>query len=607
MKKYNLFIYFILILLILILIYNCKIKEKYINKIKHNCNARRKLNLEQCIYNIPGIDGVKGRIGRDGNRGLKGESGDNGYIGKSGKDYTNIGIIKFYDDKYNKVLYQSENLDKNINNNSITKVKILRGIKGEKADMIPINFMDKKSNSIIKSHNLENLKIKPINVFIEKGNKGPAGTNSNCFFKERGPSGERGEQGVKGDKGLPGDKGLKGLHGDTGYTQPNPVFDNLTTNNICISYENNTNVLPISLPGEELTDTQKCMNGIGDISDNCVPNGKNLCCNTYIHKNGKSRRCINTNDAIKIINKARIIKKELDYEKNIKKNNCDIICYDKQKENNFCNLWKKNIGENGSNFDCSGCIGECGKWQNIIEKFDNYECIKKKADGFKQCMISIKGNDGSDGNEGKKGNSGLKGINGLRGRLGLNGKNAEEIPNIIFKDKNTLKELGKYNSINKKNNEYVNIYIPRGDKGEQAYMIQIDFISKGNVIAQYKPPNNSKAINMPKIDVNLDKLKGETGDKGLDGECYPGEKGRKGDPGLKGPKGKKGDRGIDGIKGRNGENGPTDLNPNYNYILGNKFCFTNNNISDNCLDSFLVSYLSNQFLDNDWSPLINKK
>jgi hypothetical protein len=144
--------------------------------------------------------------------------------------------------------------------------------------------------------------------------------------------------------------------------------------------------------------------------------------------------------------------------------------------------------------------------------------------------------------------------------------------------------------------------LPRGNKGEQAYMIQIDFISNGNIIAQYKPPNNSKAINMPKIEVNLDKLKGETGDKGIDGECYPGEKGRKGDPGFKGPIGKKGERGIDGIKGENGENGPTDLNPEYNYVLGNKFCFTDNNISDNCLDSYLVSYLTNQFLDNDWSP-----
>jgi len=602
MKKYNLFIYFILILIIFLLIYNCKIKEKYVNEIKHNCNARRKLNLEPCIYNIPGNDGIKGRIGRDGNRGLKGETGDNGYIGKSGKDYTKIGIIKFYDNKYNKLLHESKNLDNDIDNNTITKVKILRGVRGENAEMIPINFMDKKSNTIIKSHNLQNLKIKPINVFIEKGNKGSRGTNSNCFFKEKGPPGEHGEQGVKGDKGLPGDKGHKGLQGDTGYTEPNPVFDNLTTNNMCISYQNNINVLPISLPGEKLTDTQKCMNGLGDNSDNCVPNGKNLCCNTYIHKNGKSRRCINTDDAIKIINKAKIIKKELDYEKNIKKNNCDIICYDKQKEDNFCNLWEKKLGGGKNNFDCSGCIGECGKWQNIIEKFDNNECINKHNNGFKQCMISIKGEDGIDGISGNKGYTGLMGIKGLKGRQGLDGINGKEIPNIIFKDKDTLKELGRYQSIDKKNNKYVDIFLPRGNKGEQAYMIQIDFISNGNIIAQYKPPNNSKAKNMPKIEVNLDKLKGETGDKGIDGECYPGEKGRKGDPGFKGPIGKKGERGIDGIKGEKGENGPTDLNPEYNYVLGNKFCFTDNNISDNCLDSYLVSYLTNQFLDNDWSP-----
>ena len=53
--------------------------------------------------------------------------------------------------------------------------------------MIPINFMDKNSNSIIKSHNLENLKLNPLSVFIKKGDKGPKGTNSNCFFKINGP------------------------------------------------------------------------------------------------------------------------------------------------------------------------------------------------------------------------------------------------------------------------------------------------------------------------------------------------------------------------------------------------------------------------------------
>jgi len=602
MKKYNLIIYFILILIIIVLIYYSKIKEKYVNKIKEVCNARRKLNLEECIYNISGDDGIKGRIGRDGNRGEKGDKGKTGYIGKSGKNYTKIGTIKFYDHKSDKILYESKNFDNNIKNNTITKVKILRGNKGDIADMIPINFMDKDSNSIIKSHNLENLKLNPLNVFIKKGDKGPMGKKSNCFFQQIGPDGEQGEQGVKGDKGLKGDKGHKGLRGNTGYTEPNPVFDNITTTNMCITYQNNTNVLPISLSNEKLTDTQKCMKGMGDNSDNCVPNGKNLCCNTYIHKNGKSRRCINIEDAIKIINKAKIIKKELDYEKNIK-NNCDIICYDKQKEDNFCNLWKKNIGGGGSNFDCSGCIGECGKWQNIIEKFENNNCKKKKEDGFQQCILSVKGDRGIDGKEGKIGYTGLKGIIGERGRSGLDGENAKEIPTIIFKDKESLEELGKYQSIDKNNKENINVYLPRGDKGDKAYMIQIDFISEGNIIAQYKPPANSKAITLPKIEVNLDKLKGETGDKGIDGQCYPGEKGEKGDPGLKGPKGKKGERGIDGIKGEKGDPGPTDLNPDYNYILGNKFCFTkNNDVSDNCLDSFIVSYLTNQFIDNDWSP-----
>lgn len=604
MKKYNLIIYFILIIIIIILIYNCKIKEKYVNKIKEICSARRKLNLEECIYNIPGDNGIKGRVGRDGNRGEKGGIGNSGNIGKSGKNYTKIGNIKFYDEKSNKVLYESKNLDNNIKKNSITKIKILRGKKGENADMIPINFMDKDSNSIIKSHNLENLKLNPLRVFIKKGDKGPKGTNSNCFFKINGPDGEQGDQGVKGDKGLKGDEGHKGLRGNTGDTEENPSFDNITTTNICISYDNNTNVLPISLSEEELTDTQKCMNGMGDNSDNCVPNGNNICCNTYIHKNGKSRRCINIDDALKIINKAKVIKKELEYENNNNKKKCDIICYDKQKEKDFCNLFETKVGGEGAWFDCSGCAGNCGEWQNVIEKFDNYnKCIKREEDGFQQCMISVKGESGINGKEGKKGYIGLKGKKGKRGRTGLDGENAKEIPTIIFKDKESFEELGKYQCIDKNNKENINIYLPRGNYGDKAHMIQIDFISEGNIISQYKPPENSKAIRLPKIEVNLDKLKGETGDKGIDGQCYPGEKGDLGEPGLKGPKGKKGDRGVDGKKGEKGDSGPNDLNPDYTYILGNKFCFTKNNqVSDNCLDSFIVSYLTNEFIDNDWSP-----
>jgi len=597
--KISFYIYIILILIIILLIFNCKIKEKYVNKIKKVCNARRKLNLEPCIQNIIGDDGINGTVGIQGDKGLKGDMGESGYSGKNGKNYTKIGIINFYDDKSNKKLYESKNLDNDIEKNSVTNVKILKGYKGETANMIPINFMDKKSNSIIKSHNLENLEIEPINVFIEKGDKGPNGKIANCFFKLRGPDGEIGEEGVKGDKGLNGDKGYKGKRGDTGNTIKNPSFDNITTTNICITHDNNINVLPISLPGKELTDTNKCINGEGDNSNNCVPNGKNLCCNTYIHKNGKSRRCINIEDAKKIIEKAKIIKKELDYEKKIK-NNCDIVCYDKQKENNFCNLWEKKPGSDETDFDCSACIGECGKWQNI-EKFNNKECDKKEKDGFKRCLKSIKGNIGTPGEDGKKGYTGLKGVVGERGRQGFNGKNSKEIPSIIFKYKD--KELGKYKSINKNNKEIVNIYLPRGEKGDKQDMIAIDFISKGNIIAQYKPPSNSEAIKLGKIEVNLDKLKGERGDKGIDGNCYPGEKGEKGIPGLKGPIGKKGERGNDGKKGEKGEDGPTDINPNYNYILGNKFCFSkNNNISDNCLDSYLVSYLTKEFLENDWSP-----
>tara|TARA_Y100000389_G_scaffold200752_1_gene241875 strand:+ start:5097 stop:6968 length:1872 start_codon:yes stop_codon:yes gene_type:complete len=619
MNKYSFLIYFILIIIIIILIYNCKIKEKYVNKIKDICPARIKLGLEPCIKNIRGEDGIKGRIGRDGNRGLKGVIGNMGYSGKSGKNYTKIGTFKFYDDKYNNILHESKNLDNDIAKNSITKVKILRGNKGDNADSIPINFMDQKSNSIIKSHNLENLNIEPINVFIEKGDKGPNGENSDCFFLERGQQGEVGERGANGDKGLPGDKGNGGKIGDTGYTNPYPIFDTVNTNNICNTNARITSVLPTFISSDgKMKNMEKCIDGLGDNSENCVPNGNNicckmsdtlkcmneqgdntdscnpednLCCNTYIHKNGKSRRCINIDDAYKIINKARIIKKELDYEKQLKKYNCDAICYDKQKEDGFCNRWENNFGGGGADFDCSGCIDECGKWENK-ENFENYKC----DNNFEGCIISIKGDNGSDGKDGDEGYMGMIGKKGDRGRQGLNGKNAKEIPNIIFKCEG--EELGKYHSIDKNNNESITIELPKGQKGDKAHMIQTDFVSNGNIIAQYKPSENTNAYLLPKIEVNVDKLKGEIGDKGIDGKCYPGESGKRGVPGSKGRQGEKGDRGRDGEKGPKGMSGPTDNNPTYNYILANKFCFTNNNVSDKCLDSYLISYLTNEFLEN---------
>lgn len=301
-------IYFLLILITIILLINYKLKENfYINNVEDNCSARVKLKYEKCVnINTPEYGDI-GNTGRKGRVGITGNDGDTGLKGKNGKNYYKLGFIKFFDNLTKNLISTSHSPNLYSYNDKTTNVNILRGDDGDNAVMFPINFKDKKSNNIIKEYrNSNTLVSNPINVFIPKGDNGPPGINPKCFFdiEKKGPTGKPGPRGYPGPNGLKGLDGEEGEPGIEGQKNKSPIFDNIHTEHICITNNDNTTVYD---------NTIKCIDDKTSDTD----------CNLLLHNTDIPNRCIDSKIADIIIKKAEIIKKELDFEKNIKTCYCD--------------------------------------------------------------------------------------------------------------------------------------------------------------------------------------------------------------------------------------------------------------------------------------------
>tara|TARA_B100001540_G_scaffold209018_1_gene184133 strand:- start:280 stop:2757 length:2478 start_codon:yes stop_codon:yes gene_type:complete len=300
-------IYFLLILITIILLINYKLKENfYINNVEDNCPARVKLKYEKCVnINTPEYGDI-GNTGRKGRVGITGNDGDTGLKGKNGKNYYKLGFIKFFDNLTKNLISTSHSPNLYSYNDKTTNVNILRGDDGDNAVMFPINFKDRESNNIIKEYrNSNTLVSNPIDVFIPKGDKGPPGINPKCFFdiEKKGPTGKPGPRGYPGPQGLKGLDGEDGEPGIEGQKNKSPIFDNIHTEHICITNNDNTTVYD---------NTIKCIDKTSDTN-----------CNLLLHNTDIPNRCIDSEIADIIIKKAEIIKKELDFEKNIKTCYCD--------------------------------------------------------------------------------------------------------------------------------------------------------------------------------------------------------------------------------------------------------------------------------------------
>lgn len=636
---YNFIIFFIIIIIIILIIINIYNKEHfyyYIDNVMDFQKPRNKLDLYDDIdtSSYKGDDGDKGDKGKYGNigkNGLKGNRGNdsNHYIklGKfnyyddtsnkiiqsvnpysnynyfigliwkhvgttrpSGIEYTNAKLYNLIKEKintysYNNINYVQLNIDEyiymdfsNLNFNDFIKIdnyyfktikyyntistdiNILRGNDGQNvSEMIDINFVNNLDNSL--SDNYGNIVLsnfdKYTKVNIPQGNKGPPGNDAVCTNIKGidGPIGGKGYQGIRGLPGVKGDQGDRGI--DSEYSK-NPVFNNMSLQQVCSVndgiYHVVDNIQNFDIPNLEsnfIPNAKKCIdkepNTLCDLP--CDPNNK-ICCDTYIHcDTNTNKRCIDKFNSKFIINKARCIKDEY----NIENPDNEVIA--------------RIITEDFTLND------------DPLKEFCKDEIIY--------------------GNKGDKGKSGDNGYNGLDGNDGLNGKNAKltkEIPDIIFKDNISKKIIGNYNGYNN-TDEKIIVNVPNGPTGYISTIPNLNFHSTDLNDQNNFAPINTTGSNHT-IKINLDSVKGQTGDKGTDGLCCPGLRGIRGPIGdtgpigLQGPSGDKGKPGVDAV-----DVGFPD-NIDFNLVLANNICFNDSSNNNICLNSSLFKYLTKDFLIN---------
>ena len=238
MKYINFVLYILLLLILITLFYNRMLKEHFIETVTEICNTRKKLDMENCLKDIPGEKGIVGEIGRSGRVGVDGKFGITGISGNNGLDAKYIGIVNFKDDVTDSILStHKEPLNKREIDNKITNIKLLRGTHGDNARMNPITFTDENDN-VISSQHIDNYDLSEIIVKLENGNKGNSGKNAIC--NEPGRRGVSGVRGINGLRGQNGEKGFNGKQGEIGDVIENPNFDMIsldtlcTTDNVCI-------------------------------------------------------------------------------------------------------------------------------------------------------------------------------------------------------------------------------------------------------------------------------------------------------------------------------------------------------------------------------------
>lgn len=284
--KYK-FLYFILILIIILLIlFLIKNKEKFenIDTADDVCNIKKKIGTNSCIYNFRGLKGDRGDKGNTGDQGLSGEDGRNGRTGNVGKSSHNFGdvIFKNYDDntKIGETTYSNQG---RIIESEATEIKVMKGDKGDdysNTQMPKICFKhedtdegvfinpslfisdtDRGQRRLINTRN--NTDCSDNNtIIIDKGNKGPIGNMPETCALGLGPVGHKGPQGDMGDTGIRGAIGEKGSPGIQGEFNDSPTYKTAITDNLCISNDNNYDVLdeirdPIQTGYERLLETKE--------------------------------------------------------------------------------------------------------------------------------------------------------------------------------------------------------------------------------------------------------------------------------------------------------------------------------------------------------------
>tara|TARA_B100001540_G_scaffold317748_1_gene352604 strand:- start:28360 stop:31287 length:2928 start_codon:yes stop_codon:yes gene_type:complete len=259
--KYK-FLYFILILIIILLIlFFIKNKEKFenIDTADDVCNIKKKLGTNSCIYNFRGLKGDRGDKGNTGDQGLSGEDGTNGRTGNIGKSSHNFGdvIFKNYDDntKIGETIYSNQG---RIIENEATEIRVMKGEKGEEytdEQMPKICFKHKGEDEIINIADYADQDKNIINgetgelcdtdntIEIDKGDKGPIGPRPENCELGLGPIGHKGPQGEKGNPGFRGPIGEPGQRGEPGKFNDSPTYKTIITDNLCISNDNNYDVL----------------------------------------------------------------------------------------------------------------------------------------------------------------------------------------------------------------------------------------------------------------------------------------------------------------------------------------------------------------------------
>lgn len=638
---YNFIIFFIIIIIIILIIINIYNKEHfyyYIDNVMDFQKPRHKLDL----YDDIDTSAFKGNNGDKGNKGDKGNNGNDGSNGNRGSDsnhYFKLGKFNYYDDSSNNIIqsvypylhynsfigliwkyvgtnkpssgdeyfndtlyniikekintfhyynldYVQLNIDEYIflkfdklkfddfikiddhyfqtikyYNTIDTDVNILRGNDGENVSkMIDINFVDNLNQSlsdnngyIVPSTDFDNY----TNITIPQGNKGPPGIDAVCTHT-KGIDGPKGDKGYQGPRGPPGIKGDIGDPGKDSIYSKNPVLNNMSLQQICSVndgiYHVVDNIQNFDIPNLEsdfIPNAKKCIDRESNTSCDlpCDPN-INICCDTYIHCDTNiNKRCIDKSISKFIVNKARCIKDEYD----IENPDNEVIAH----------IVTENFTLN----------------EDPLKEFCKDEIIY--------------------GNKGKKGNSGYKGNIGLNGDNGLDGENAKltkEIPDIIFKDNISKKIIGNYNGYNN-TDEKIIVNVPNGPTGYISTIPNLNFHSSDLNDQNYFAPINTTGSNHT-IKINLDSVKGQTGDKGTDGLCCPGLRG------IRGPIGDNGPIGLQGPKGDKGDNGDDadDVefpdNVDFNLVLANNICFNHSSNNNLCLNSSIFKYLTKDFLIN---------
>jgi hypothetical protein len=389
--KYK-FLYFILILIIILLIlFLIKNKEKFenIDTADDVCNIKKKLGTDSCIYNFRGLKGDRGDKGDTGDQGLSGEDGTNGQTGNIGKSSHNFGdvIFKNFDDntKIGETIYSNQG---RIIENEATEIKVMKGEKGEEythKQMPKICFKHEGESQFINIAEYADQDKNIINgatselchesntIIIDKGDKGPIGPRPESCELGLGLIGHKGPQGEKGNPGFRGPIGEPGQRGEPGKFNDSPTYKTIITKNLCISNDNNYDVLDEIIKNDlRYLETEEDLNFINNnystIAQMCQNDNYELWIrdDSYKHKQNAAtedynKKIFDNKSNLKFIKKIKTAdsQNEIINDKGFKYKKISF-----QKDNDHCHASANKI-----------CCNNYGYYENGV--FKNKRCLKR--------------------------------------------------------------------------------------------------------------------------------------------------------------------------------------------------------------------------------------